>query len=232
LVASVLSKKIAAGASHLVLDIPVGPTAKVRSTDAARDLANSLREVADAFGIKTKILISDGIQPVGAGIGPALEAHDVLSVLQGLPERSVALQDRACALAGSLLELGGVCGEGRGQVLALQTIINGRAWAKFQRICEAQGGMRRPTVAKQQHPLVAPFAGVIEAIDNRKVSRLAKLAGAPESKAAGVYLSTQLGSRVAAGAPLCIVHAESQGELHYALDYAATNPDIFGVVAE
>jgi thymidine phosphorylase len=232
LIASVLSKKIAAGSSHLVLDMPVGPTAKVRSAEAARDLVSRLSDVARAFGLETSILVSDGTQPVGAGIGPALEARDVLEVLQRKPGSSAALRDRACALAGALLELGGACEKGVGSSLARQTLEDGRAWTKFQRICEEQGGMRVPPVAKQQYPLVSPVSGVVVAIDNRRIARLAKLAGAPESKAAGVYLTTQLGAHVASGEPLCIVHAQSPGELHYALDYAAANPDIIAVAAE
>lgn len=231
LVASVLSKKIAAGSSHLVLDIPVGPTAKVRNAESASLLAKRLAEVASAFGVHATMIVSDGMQPVGSGMGPALEARDVMAVLQGIPEASAELRDRACTLAGALLELGGACAEGLGKALALQTLEDGRAWAKFQRICEAQGGMRVPPIARQQHPLVSPLAGVVTAIDNRRIARLAKLAGAPESKAAGVHLAVQLGTHVSAGAPLCTVHADTLGELHYALDYAAANPDIIEVAA-
>lgn len=229
LVASVLSKKIAAGSSHLVLDIPVGPTAKVRSADAARELSMRLAEVASAFGLRTSIVLSNGIQPVGAGIGPALEARDVLALLQSKPGSSEALLDRACALAGALLELGGIGPHGSGATLALQTVQNGCAWSKFQRICEAQGGMRDPPIAKQQHPLVSPISGVVRSVDNRKIARLAKLAGAPESKAAGVELNVMLGVRIVVGQPLCVVHAETPGELSYALDYAAANADIFEI---
>jgi len=228
----VLSKKIAAGSSHLVLDIPVGPTAKVRSAEAARELASRLSDVAGAFGVRTSIIVSDGTEPVGKGIGPALEARDVLAVLQAKPDSSLVLRDRACTLAGALLELGGVCVTGRGQSLALATLNDGRAWAKFQRICEAQGGMRVPPVARHQHPLVSPVSGVVAGIDNRRIARLAKLAGAPESKAAGVYLTAHVGTRVSAGESLCTLHAETPGELNYALDYAAANPGIIEVVAE
>jgi thymidine phosphorylase len=178
------------------------------------------------------MVVSDGAQPVGSGIGPALEAQEVIAALQGAPGASVVLRDRACTLAGALLEIGGACAEGLGKALAWQTLEDGRAWTKFQRICEAQGGMRIPPVARQQHPLVSPFSGVVTAIDNRRIARVAKLAGAPESKAAGVHLTVQLGVRVSAEAPLCTVHAETPGELHYALDYAAANPDIIEVAAE
>lgn len=229
LVASVLSKKIAAGASHLVLDIPVGLTAKVRSTVAAEALVRRLSDVAALFGIETRIVLSDGAQPVGRGIGPALEARDVLAVLQRSADAPKDLQIRACALAGQLLELGGRASPGEGALLANRTIEDGRAWAKFQRICEAQGGMRVPPNSTERRPLHAPFAGRVQAIDNRKIAKLAKLAGAPETKAAGVELHVRLDETVLAGEPLCTLHADTSGELRYALDYASANPDIITI---
>jgi len=232
LVASVLSKKIAAGSSHLVLDMPVGPTAKVRSAESAQVLSQRLIDIANLFGLKARVILSDGLQPVGRGIGPALEARDVLAVLQNTSSASAMLRDRACALAGALLELGGAAREGEGTSIALETVTNGRAWAKFQRICEAQGGMRVPTIAKHQHPLLAAAPGRIKSIDNRKIARLAKLAGAPEAKAAGLELYIQLDQRVSAGEPLCSVHAETPGELRYALDFACANPRIIEVGPE
>ena len=187
-VASVLSKKIAAGSSHLVLDVPV------RSVEAAQALSRSLTEVASAFGIKTSVALSDGAQPVGRGIGPALEARDVLAVLQDTPAAPEDLKLKACALAGALLELGGAAARGEGACLAIRTVEDGRAWAKFQRICLAQGGMRTPPLAGQQHPLPASRAGRVRSIDNRRIAKLAKLAGAPEARAAGVELARSPGS--------------------------------------
>lgn len=231
LVASVLSKKIAAGSSHLVLDMPVGPTAKVRSAEAAQALSRRLSDVASLFGLTTTVVLSDGTQPVGRGIGPALEARDVLAVLRQTAHAPEDLKLRACALAGALLELGGRAPHGQGAFLAGRTVEDGRAWAKFQRICEAQGGLRTPPVAGQQRPLLAQASGRISLVDNRKIAKLAKLAGAPEAKAAGVELHVRLGDGVRAGEPLCTLHAETVGELHYALDYAASSSDIIGVEA-
>jgi thymidine phosphorylase len=229
LIASVLSKKIAAGSTHVIIDIPVGPTAKVRSEENARHLADRLQAVAARSGLKVRCLLSDGQQPVGRGIGPALEAHDVLAVLGNASEAPDDLRRRAATIAGAALEIGGVCEPGEGAALALETLADGRAWAKFQAICEAQGGMRTPPVAEQTHPLTATRDGRVIHIDNRKLARLAKLAGAPESKAAGVYLDVRLGEDVERGQPLLHVHADTEGELAYALDYAAVAGDIIQV---
>ncbi|HWA88769.1 MAG TPA: thymidine phosphorylase family protein [Rhizomicrobium sp.] len=228
MIASVLSKKIAAGATHLVIDMPVGPTAKVRNARAAQSLSEGLRAVGDAFGIKMRIVQGDGSQPIGRGIGPALEARDVLAVLQGARDAPADLRDRAVLLSGALIELTGLKASG-GAVLAAEILDDGRAWAKFQRICAAQGGMRTLPASSHRQPLVAERSGQLAAIDNRKIAKLAKLAGAPEAKAAGVDLHIRLGDIAVAGQPLCTVHAEAPGELAYALNYARANLDIFRI---
>ena len=229
MIASVMSKKIAAGATHLILDVPIGPTSKVRSESAAQSLMKGLLAVADAFGIRARIIPADGRQPIGRGIGPALEARDVLDVLQCKPGAPADLRARAIALTGPLLELAGLAAPDAGATLATRTLDSGQAWAKFQRICEAQGGMRTPPVAPHRHTIEAPRSGRIADIDNRRISRLAKLAGAPEFKSAGVEMHAHVEAIVVAGQPLCTVHSDAPGELAYALSYASANRDIFGI---
>lgn len=230
LIASVLSKKIAAGATHVVLDIPVGPTAKVRSAAAADRLAATLSAVAARFGVVTCCVQTDGTQPVGRSIGPALEARDVIAVLTGVADAPSDLRDRACTLAGVVLELGAAAPKGEGRELADRTLANGSAWQKFQRICHAQGGMRTPPTARLTHPIVATHSGRVTHIDNRRIARLAKLAGAPDAPAAGMVLHVGLGDEIIAGQPLLTLHAQSQGEMAYALTYAAANRDILAIV--
>jgi thymidine phosphorylase len=208
--------------------MPVGPTAKVRNDEAALTLTNGLMSVSKAFGIKARVVRGDGSQPIGRGIGPALEARDVLAVLKGAPDAPADLRGRAVALAGALLELTRHV-KSNGTALASETLDDGRAWAKFQRICEAQGGMRTPPVSSDRKPLVAERSGRLAAIDNRKIEKLAKLAGAPDDKAAGVDLHIRVGEIAVIGQPLCTVHSEAPGELDYAMSFAAANPDIFHI---
>ena len=229
LVASVLSKKLAAGATHCVVDIPVGPTAKVRSDDAASALAGQLNEVARACGLQLNCILTDGAQPVGRGIGPALEAEDVLAVLRGEESAPLDLRRRALLLAGAALELAGHSEPGRGGEAADQVLSDGRAWAKFQRICEAQGGLRTPPRSTLRKSLLAPRSGRLVQVNNRTLARLAKLAGAPDAAAAGVELHCRLGDEVAVGEPLLTIHAEAKGELAYALEFAAANPDVMSL---
>ena len=219
LIASVLSKKVAAGATHVLIDIPVGPTAKVRSQQAADQLASSFSRVAENLGIKLAILKTDGSQPVGEGIGPALEARDILRVLQNQEEAPQDLLDRATLLAGAMLELSGKVAAGKGKGLALELIKNGQAWSQFVKICEAQGKFTSPPVAHYRYEMLAEEAGVVSDIDNRLLAKVAKLAGAPADLASGVDLHVKCGHQVAKDQPLLTVHAEHVGELNYAVDY-------------
>ena len=231
LVASVLSKKVAAGSTHVVLDLPVGPTAKIRSESDAIEVSGHLVAVAREFGLVAKPIQTDGRQPVGRGIGPALEASDVLSVLRGEADAPRDLRDRACLLAGELLELAGVAQRGNGAVTAAGIISNRKALAKFMAICEAQGGFREPPKAPLTRRMTASSAGKVSDIDNRRIARIAKLAGAPAAKAAGVEMHVKLGQAVERGEPLYTIHAEAPGELNYALAFAEANAGVIEVLA-
>jgi thymidine phosphorylase len=229
LVASILSKKAAAGSTHVVIDVPVGPTAKVRDAAAAAALGADLTEVGRAVGLVVDVVTTDGSQPVGRGIGPALEARDVLGVLRNEPDAPQDLRERALALAGRVIEFSPAVPRGSGAALARAILDDGRAWRKFQAVCEAQGGMRIPGVAPCTHAWTAPRAGTVAAIDNRRLARIAKLAGAPAARTAGVDLHVALGSAVEPGQPLFTLHAETPGEVAYALDYAQRNADVVEV---
>lgn len=226
LVASVLSKKVAAGSTHVVIDIPTGPTAKVRSQAEALSLLHALQLSAHAMGLKLHGLISDGSQPVGRGVGPALEAHDVLSVLQNQPDAPDDLRQRGLQVAAAVIELGGLAKGQATHDMAAAALADGRAWSKFQAICRAQGGLREPGRAPFTHPVLAQQAGRVARIDNRLLARAAKLAGAPHAKTAGLWLGAHVGDRVERGQPLFVLHAESRGELAYALDYVEHHPAI------
>ncbi len=149
LIASVLSKKIAAGSTHVVIDIPVGATAKVRGEASARHLAERISAVAARFGLSATCLLTDGSQPVGRGIGPALEALDVLAVLRSAPDAPDDLRRRAAALAGVAIEVGGKAAKGKEQPLRLRPLRTGepggssRPFARRKAECARR--RRRPT---------------------------------------------------------------------------------------
>jgi len=226
LVASVLSKKIAAGSTHILIDMPIGPTAKVRDDTAARVLTARLETVGSALGVQVRVHRSDGTQPVGRGIGPALEARDLLAVLRREPGAPPDLRARAVTLAGLVLDLVSETAHGAGPATAERILADGSALAKFEAICHAQGGMREPPVAPLTHVVTAAQGGICAAIDNRRIARIAKLAGAPRAQAAGVDLHVKLGQTCVGGEPLYTVHAQARGELEYALNYAARHLDV------
>jgi thymidine phosphorylase len=232
MVASVLSKKIAAGATHVVIDMPVGLSAKVRSPEAARALSSLFLEVGDQLGLAVRTELTDGSQPVGRGIGPALEARDVLGVLRGAADAPTDLRERAVLLAGAVLEVGGSASRGTGRERARELLDSGGAWQKFQAICEAQGGMREPPRAPFSREVLAARSGVLASVDNRRLARIAKLAGAPRAPAAGLELHARVGSPIERGARLFTLHAAARGELEYALDYASENPDVCAVAED
>jgi thymidine phosphorylase len=230
LVASVLSKKVAAGSTHVVIDVPVGPTAKVRDDAAAVQMEGAFSNTAADLGIAVRVVRTDGTRPVGRGIGPALEARDVLSVLRREADAPADLRERALALAGAVLEMGGRCVAGDGMALARATLDSGAALAKLERICAAQGGMREPRVAPLTHEVLAARAGRVARFDLRHLARVAKLAGAPRAETAGLVVHVAAGDAVAQGQPLISIHAQSPGQLDYARSWLALNPQVITMV--
>ncbi len=229
LIASVLSKKVAAGSNHAIIDMPVGETAKLRSIDAANELKVEMEKVAHAIGLKLKVVITDGSQPVGKGIGPALEARDILAVLRNEANAPLDLKERALLLAGEILELSGKVESGDGNDKAKALLESGKAYDKFIAICKAQGGFTGPKLAKYQHEIKAEKTGTMTKVDNRKLAKIAKLAGAPEDKAAGIDFLTPIGTKLEKGQPLYVIHADSKGELDYALEYYHSQKDILTI---
>ncbi|MDF2180217.1 thymidine phosphorylase family protein [Aliiglaciecola sp. CAU 1673] len=227
LIASVLSKKIAIGSTDVLIDIPVGPTAKVRNLDDAQRLVSLFQNVGRACGINVRCIITDGTKPVGRGIGPALEAKDLLAVLQNQQDAPMDLRERALVLSAHLLDMASDCGFEAGLELATAILQRGGAYRQFMRIIDAQGGLKSIPNAHFQYNQATEKRGRIIAIDNRKLAKVAKLAGAPFGIGAGLQLHSNVGDSVVAGNLLFTLYSDSKGELEYALEYVQKNPDIF-----
>lgn len=229
LVASILSKKIAAGSSHVLIDIPIGTTVKVRTQSSALELKDYLDTIGKILGIQVQTIFSDGSQPVGRGIGPALEAKDILAVLQGDSNAPLNLKERSITLAGQILECSPNVEKQTGYALAEKILNDGLAWKKFQAICSAQGGLFDPPTAKHQHTITSNRTGKILTVDNRILSRIAKLAGAPQAKAAGIEFLAPVGTQVNIGDPLFVIHAQTKGELNYAVNFLTSGHEVFDI---
>lgn len=221
MVASILSKKIAAGSTHLVLDIPVGPTAKVRSMAAAMRLRKLFEYVAAHLNLQLDVMVTDGTQPIGRGIGPVLEARDVMQVLRGDPEAPADLREKALRLAGRVIEFDPDVRGGDGWRIARDILESGRALAQMEALIEAQGRRAAPPPpGALVHEVASAGAGRVAAIDNLRLARIARLAGAPQVAGAGVDLLAKVGSAVQAGQPLYRIHACHAADLGFARDLA------------
>jgi len=201
MVASILSKKLAAGSTHLLLDIPVGPTAKIRHMNQALQARKLFEYIGDRLGIHLEVIITDGSQPVGRGIGPALEARDVMQVLRNDSDAPQDLRQKALRLAGRVLEFDPDVRGGYGYGIARDILDSGRALAKMESLIKAQGAH---AMDFEPAPLIAEMCaerdGVVTVIDNYQIGKIARLAGAPMDKRAGIDLLKKLGEPVRQGA--------------------------------
>jgi thymidine phosphorylase len=227
MVASILSKKIAAGSSHLVLDIPIGPTAKVRSMPEAQRLRRLFEYVAQRMKLTLDVVISDGRQPIGHGIGPVLEARDVMRVLENDPRAPDDLRQKALRLAGRMLEADPDVRGGDGYAIARDILDSGRALKKMNDLIAAQGAhpfdLQHPPVGSLGFDVQASASGVVCGIDNLQLARIAGLAGAPKVAGAGVDLSVKLGDEVHTGDVLYRVYANYPADLEFARQACARN---------
>jgi thymidine phosphorylase len=213
-VASILSKKITAGATHVIIDLPFGPRAKLRTRDDAQEIAHLFERVGRALGLNVEAHPTDGTAPIGRGIGPALEVRDCLSVLENDPGAPRDLRDKALFFAGRMLAWDPAIGStGKGRARAEELLTSGAARAALERIIETQGRREivRPGSFKQ--PVKARRSGTVREIDGWAIAGIARLAGAPMDKSAGIDLMAQPGEQVRAGDPLYMIHAGSEADL-------------------
>ncbi|MCB1318397.1 MAG: thymidine phosphorylase family protein, partial [Leptospiraceae bacterium] len=217
MVASILSKKLAAGSTHLLVDIPVGPTAKVRHMQAALALRKLFEFVGDRLNIHLEVIITDGRQPIGRGIGPTLEARDVMQVLENDPDAPSDLRQKSLELAGRIIEFDPDVRGGQGYAIARDILDSGRALAKMNAIIEGQG-LRTVDFTPGQfcYEVRADRAGIVTGIDNLQMAKIARIAGAPMDKKAGVDLLRKTGDTVNAGDVLYRVYAEFMSDFEFA----------------
>ncbi len=216
-ICSVMAKKIATSTKHLVMDLPMGEGTKIRDISEAEKFAVEFIELGRRVGIKVDCLVTYGDKPVGRAVGPALEAREALRALEG--DGASSLIEKSADLSGVLLEAGGVAKRGEGKRAALKILRSGKALKKMKEIIEAQGGDHKITsddieVGRHKIEVKAEKEGYIVGIDNKAVVSLARAAGAPKDKGAGLLLLKGKGQKVSAGDVLLEVYSNSRYKLY------------------
>lgn len=219
-IVSIMAKKIAVGANHLILDIPVGKTMKIRHFSDAEKIVSKFKMLARKFGIRVVFDINETLEPAGRGVGPALEALDVLYVLEQKKERSLKLEAKALRLAGKLLD---ICFSDSnikksGEEEAKNILMSGLALKKFKEIVKAQhgdGDISSHTLQIKSHKKVIRSlqSGKIIEINNYNLNILAKILGAPADKYAGIYLIRKLDEIISRKEELMILHSSNYYKL-------------------
>ncbi|MGK7062764.1 thymidine phosphorylase family protein [Bradyrhizobium sp. 1050_B9_N1_2] len=225
MVASIMSKKLAAGSTHLLIDLPVGPNAKLTTEAEAMRLRKLFQFVGDRFGLEVEVVTTDGRQPIGNGIGPALEARDVMAVLANEPDAPRDLREKSLRLAAHLLEHDPDLRGGAGYARASELLESGAALRQMVKIIEAQGPAPSASeIGSLTIDIHTARDGVVSAIDCLRLNRLARTAGAPLDKGAGIKLFKKIGNRVEQGEPLYRIFAFEPSGFDLAVGMAKLDP--------
>ncbi len=213
-VASILSKKVSAGATHVIVDLPFGPRAKLKTEAEAQMLAQLFERIGAGLGLQVAAFATDGSRPIGRGIGPALEVRDVGWVLDGHPDAPQDLREKALFFASRILAWDPAVGnQTEGRRIAEQLLASGAARAAFEKIINAQGRHVPVLPAALTVAVKATQTGSISAIDGWTVAGVARRAGAPQDKSAGIDLLCKVGQAITVGQPLYQIHSTSANDL-------------------
>lgn len=229
LLASIMAKKHSVSANHVLIDIPIGPGVKITNLKHAQHLKSRFLKIGKILGMKVRVIITDGKQPIGNGIGPLLEMIDVVKVLKNEPDAPADLRKKSIMESAILLEITGKARKGSGQKMAEDILASGKAWKKFQQIINAQGKKRMLKPAKFTKTVVAQKTGVVKSIENKPIAHLARLAGAPKDPEAGLLLHKKIGDEVKKGEPLFTIYASSPDRLNYALEFIKSAGTGYGI---
>lgn len=224
--ASIISKKKSVGSDYVIIDIPFGDGAKIPDKKGAEALGKKFVDLGDQVDMNVKYVLTDGTQPIGNGIGPVLEAKDVLMALEG--DGPQDLKDKSIMLAGELMEFSGSVAKGKGRKEARMALESGSAAKKMREIIRTQKG--DPKVkpgdlkpGKFKKVVCHESGGRVDTIDNSLIAKIARTAGCPKDPSAGIYLEKRAGDKVAAGDTLFTVYSESRTKLQYAMNLAEMN---------
>ncbi len=219
LLASIMSKKLASGSEYILIDIPYGKTAKLNKTKAL-ELKKKFEQLGRYFNKKLKCVLTDGSQPIGNGIGPALELFDVIKILNPREKGPRDLEKKSLFLAGEILEMTGKAKRGGGIKMAKEILDSGEAFEKFKQIIQVQGGnLKKIKIAKFKKNIFSKKSRKILEIDNKKINSLARISGCPVDKFSGVYLYFHVGDKLKKGEKILTIYSESNSRLKQAIKF-------------
>jgi len=223
LLASVMAKKFSVSANHVLIDIPMGKKVKAKTKKKAKHLKKMFELIGRKLGMNVKVIVTDGTHPIGNGIGPLLEAQDVMSVLRNEILAPQDLKNKAVKMAGILLEMTNKYKKGKGEKAAREILENGKALKKMNDIIKAQGKQKKMKLGEHHYHVKAGKEGVVREIDNEIIAKIARIAGAPMDKGAGMYLLKKVGGSVKRNTVIYTVYAESKFKLDLALEFLKIN---------
>ncbi|MDD3083674.1 MAG: thymidine phosphorylase [Candidatus ainarchaeum sp.] len=225
LIASVIAKKASVSSKYVVIDLPVGPYAKIKDKNNAIKMAKKFVQVGKEVGMEIDAVITNGEEPSGLAFGPALEAKYVMEILEG--KRFDNLAQKSCELAGAIFELANLTGLGKGYDMAVDILHSGKALEKMKDIIHAQGGKIDSSIKIILSPLnkeiKAKENGVIQSFNLKDLTTIARISGAPANKLSGVMLNKVEGEKVFKGDVIMTIFAENKQKLESALDYTIKN---------
>lgn len=227
MLASIMSKKLAISANYLLVDIPMGSGTKVPTIEEARAYSRDLMDLGERLDMHIECAITYADQPVGSAVGPILEARECISILEG-SKHPASVIEKACDCAGIILDMAGIPG---GAAKAREILESGAAHKKFMEIVVAQGG--NPDLKSSdlvpgafKEDVVAAKSGYVHSIRNKDIVAIAKAAGAPNDKGAGMLIYKKKGQRVEAGEALFTIYADNEAKLRRAREAARKYPPV------
>lgn len=219
LLASVMAKKYSVSANHVLIDIPMGKQVKVKNKTQAKHIKKMFKAIGKKLGMNVKVIVTDGSQPIGNGIGPLLEAEDVMAVLKNDILAPPDLRKKAIEMAGMLLKMTGKYKGKKGIQKAKELLDSGKALAKMNQIIKEQGKQKKPKLGEFKYVVKAIKSGKIKEIDNKIIAKIARIAGAPTDKGSGLYLNRKVDEKVKKKEVLYTVFAENKFKLDLAVEF-------------
>ena len=218
LLASILAKKASVNSTHVLIDIPIGKYTKINNKEKAMHLKRKFEILGKKLGMTVKVILTDGSQPIGNGIGPNLEARDILYILKRDKRAPKDLETKSVYLSALILGMANI----KNPLEKAKSILeSGKAYEKMKEIIKLQEGNPQINpnnlkVGKYSYDYKSNKNGTVKEINTEKISKVARAAGAPIDKESGIYLNVHLNDKVHKNDILFTIYAKDKNKLNFA----------------